>query len=230
MSHLHTVHGDFPYLSGLAWTLCEYLPLCLSYWGPLFGPFRPPLIQQVVPVHLCVVLNTNHSGAFYLWFKIQTQLCDLSAVLSLKAIVWSYKPSLTFRVLYISMHLLLWINVMPDFICMGFAKLWGNRKQAKNSKWKYMSQQEMEPVTPHFPTSALDHLANQAYWLEARTNKYTTFPAIYTNPHCKLQWNKNVVLCQVSVKWNNHLGIGIPELRYHAEHHSAFNSSSKWIL
>ena len=30
--------------------------------------------------------------------------------------------------------------------------------------------------------------------------------------------------------WNNHRGIGIPELRDHAERHSAFNSSPKWIL
>ena len=37
-------------------------------------------------------------------------------------------------------------------------------------------------------------------------------------------------LCQVSDTWTNRWGIGIPELHDHAERHSAFNTSSKWIL
>ena len=69
-----------------------------------------------------------------------------------------------------------------------------------------------------------------ANWLEARTIKYTNFPAKYMNSRSKLHWNIHVVLCQVGVAWNNRLGIGIPELRDHAEHHSTFNSSPKWIL
>ena len=40
----------------------------------------------------------------------------------------------------------------------------------------------------------------------------------------------HVVLCKVSVMWNNRWGIGIPELQVHAERHSAFNTGSKWIL
>ena len=39
-----------------------------------------------------------------------------------------------------------------------------------------------------------------------------------------------VVLCKVSVTWNNCWGIGIQELHDHAECHSAFNTTSKWIL
>ena len=63
-------------------------------------------------------------------------------------------------------------------------------------------------------------------WLEGRTIKYTNFPAKYMNSRSKLHWNIHVVLCQVSVTWNKHRGIGIPELH---ERHSAFNTSSKWI-
>ena len=66
--------------------------------------------------------------------------------------------------------------------------------------------------------------------LEARTIKYTNFPAKYMNSRSKLHWNIHVVLCQVGVTWNNRWGIGIPELRDHAERHSTFNSSPKWIL
>ena len=66
-----------------------------------------------------------------------------------------------------------------------------------------------------------------ANWLEARTIKYTNFPAKYMNSRSKLHWNIHVVLCQVGVTWNNCWGIGIPELRDHAERHSTFNSSPK---
>ena len=66
-------------------------------------------------------------------------------------------------------------------------------------------------------------------WLEGRTIKYTNFPAKYMNSRSKLHWNIHVVLCQVSVTWNKRQGIGIPELHDHAERHSAFNTSSKWI-
>ena len=66
--------------------------------------------------------------------------------------------------------------------------------------------------------------------MEGRTIKYTNFPAKYMNSRSKLHWNKHVVLCLVSVTWNNHRGIGIPELRDRVERHSAFNSSSMWIL
>ena len=69
-----------------------------------------------------------------------------------------------------------------------------------------------------------------ANWLEGRTIKYTNFPAKYMNSRSKLHWNIHVVLCLVSVTWNNRWGIGIPELHDHAERHSAFNTSSKWIL
>ena len=69
-----------------------------------------------------------------------------------------------------------------------------------------------------------------ANWLEARTIKYTIFPAKYMNSPSKLHWNIHVVLCQVGVTWNNRWAIGIPELRDHAERHSTFNSSPKWIL
>ena len=69
-----------------------------------------------------------------------------------------------------------------------------------------------------------------ANWLEGRTIKYTNFPAKYMYSRSKLHWNIHVVLCLVSVTWNNHRGIGIPELRDHAERHSAFNTSSMWIL
>ena len=69
-----------------------------------------------------------------------------------------------------------------------------------------------------------------ANWLEARTIKYTNFPAKYMNSRSKLHWNIHVVLCQVGVTWNNRCGIGIPELRDQAERHSTFNSSPKWIL
>ena len=69
-----------------------------------------------------------------------------------------------------------------------------------------------------------------ANWLEGRKIKYTNFPAKYMNSRSKLHWNMHVVLCQVSVTWNKHWGIGIPELHNHAERHSAFNTSSKWIL
>ena len=69
-----------------------------------------------------------------------------------------------------------------------------------------------------------------ANWTEARTIKYTNFPAKYTNSRSKLHWNIRVVLHQVSVTWNNRWGIGIPKLHDHAERHSAFNTSSKWIL
>ena len=69
-----------------------------------------------------------------------------------------------------------------------------------------------------------------ANWLEARTIKYTNFPAKYMNSRSKLHRNIHVVLCQVGVTWNNRWGIGILELRDHAECHSTFNSSPKWIL
>ena len=69
-----------------------------------------------------------------------------------------------------------------------------------------------------------------ANWLEARTIKYINFPAKYMNSRSKLHWNIHVVLCQVGVTWNNRWGIGIPELHDHAERHSTFNSSPKWIL
>ena len=69
-----------------------------------------------------------------------------------------------------------------------------------------------------------------ANWLEARTIKYTNFPAKYMNSRSKLHWNIHVVLCQVGITWNNRWGIGIPELRDHAERHSTFNSSPKLIL
>ena len=69
-----------------------------------------------------------------------------------------------------------------------------------------------------------------ANWLEGRTIKYTNFPAKYTNSRPKLHCNIHVVLCLVSVTWNKRWGIGIPELHDHAERHSAFNTSSKWIL
>ena len=69
-----------------------------------------------------------------------------------------------------------------------------------------------------------------ANWLEAQTIKYNNFPAKYMNSHSKLHRNIHVVLCQVGVTWNNHRGIGIQKLRDHAERHSAFNSSPKWIL
>ena len=69
-----------------------------------------------------------------------------------------------------------------------------------------------------------------ANWLEARTIKYANFPAKYMNSRSKLHWNIHVVLCQVGITWNNRWGIGIPELCNHAERHSTFNSSPKWIL
>ena len=34
----------------------------------------------------------------------------------------------------ISIHLLLRMNAMLDFICMGFAELWGKEYKTKNSK------------------------------------------------------------------------------------------------
>ena len=69
-----------------------------------------------------------------------------------------------------------------------------------------------------------------ANWLEAQTIKYTDFQAKYMNSRSKLHWNIHVVLCQVGVTWNNRWGIAILELRDHAERHSTFNSSPKWIL
>ena len=68
-----------------------------------------------------------------------------------------------------------------------------------------------------------------ANWLEGRTIKYTNFPAKYMNSRSKLHWNIHVVLCRVSVTWNKRRGIGIPELHDHAERHSTFNTTSKWI-
>ena len=68
-----------------------------------------------------------------------------------------------------------------------------------------------------------------ANWLEGRTIKYTNFLAKYMNSRSKLHWNIHVVLCQVGVTWKKRWGIGIPELHDHAERHSAFNTSSKWI-
>ena len=50
----------------------------------------------------------------------------------------------------ISMHLLLWMNVMLDFICMSFVKLSGTGSKHKNQNEK-MSQPGIEPVTPRFP-------------------------------------------------------------------------------
>ena len=67
-----------------------------------------------------------------------------------------------------------------------------------------------------------------ANWLEAQPIKNTNFPAKYMNSRSKHHRNINVVLCQVGVKWNNHRGIGIPEMCDHAERHSAFNSQSKF--
>ena len=69
-----------------------------------------------------------------------------------------------------------------------------------------------------------------ANWTEARTMKYTNFLAKYINSPSKLHWIIHVVLCQVSVMCNNRLGIGISELQDRAEPHSAFNTTSKWIL
>ena len=67
-------------------------------------------------------------------------------------------------------------------------------------------------------------------FIAGRTIKHTNFPAKYTNSRSKLHWNIHVVLCQVSITWNKRWGIGIPQLHDHAERHSAFNTSSKWIL
>ena len=69
-----------------------------------------------------------------------------------------------------------------------------------------------------------------ANWFEARMIKYTNFPAKYMNSRSKLHWNIHVVLCLVSVTWNNRWGIGISELCDHAEHHSTFNSSPKYFV
>ena len=60
--------------------------------------------------------------------------------------------------------------------------------------------------------------------------KYTNFSAKYMNSRSKLHWNISVVLGLVSVTWKKRRGIGIPELHDLAERHSAFSSSSKWIL
>ena len=56
-------------------------------------------------------------------------------------------------------------------------------------------------------------LANQNTWTHI-----PNFIEIYTSSR------------QVSIMWNNNWGIAIPELHDHAEYHSAFNTSSKWIL
>ena len=54
--------------------------------------------------------------------------------------------------IFLSMHLLLWMNVVHDFICMSFAELWGmNGEGAKTKKWKYMS-----PAGFELPTSCLN--------------------------------------------------------------------------
>ena len=44
----------------------------------------------------------------------------------------------------ITNHLLLWMNVMFDFICIGFAMR--NAKKATNSKWKWMSLAGIKPA------------------------------------------------------------------------------------
>ena len=72
--------------------------------------------------------------------------------------------------------------------------------------------------------------SNIANWLEGRTIKYTNFRAKYMKSRSKLHWNIHVVLCLVSVTWNNRWYIGILEFHDHAERHCAFNSSSKRIL
>ena len=44
----------------------------------------------------------------------------------------------------ITNHLLLWMNAMFDFICIGFAMR--NTKKATNSKWKWMSLEGIKPA------------------------------------------------------------------------------------
>ena len=54
--------------------------------------------------------------------------------------MWTQKPPPA----SITNHLLLWMNVMFDFICIGFAMR--NAKKATNSKWKWMSLAGIKPA------------------------------------------------------------------------------------
>ena len=108
----------------------------------------------------------------------------------------------------------------------------GQKKLSRNLfTWNFPHWQDAKEGDFHF--SNFPNLTCMALvianWLEGRTIKYTNFPAKYMNSRSKLHWNIHVVLCQVSVTWNKRRGIGIPELHDHAERHSAFNTSSKWI-
>ena len=45
------------------------------------------------------------------------------------------------------MHTLLWMNVMHDFICSGFSKLWGMGREPKIQKENICLQQDFEPTS-----------------------------------------------------------------------------------
>ena len=68
-------------------------------------------------------------------------------------------------IISISKHLLLWMNVMPDFICISFVEVWRTGKERKiqntNVNRKYMSPPGIEPATPRFPTGCLRPLDNR---------------------------------------------------------------------
>ena len=42
-----------------------------------------------------------------------------------------YDAAILSKIIFLSMHLLLWMNVMLDFICMDFVEVWGTEREQK---------------------------------------------------------------------------------------------------
>ena len=74
----------------------------------------------------------------------------------IKADLTLYIPPPCFLISYLSLctYYSGWVSCLISFTNVyGICWAMRNRKQAKNSKWKYRSRQGIEPATPHFPLS-----------------------------------------------------------------------------
>ena len=64
-------------------------------------------------------------------------------------------------IIFLSMHLLRWINVMSDFICTGFAELWGTEREKCKMKMYIFGGIRYTAKAFKSQASALDRLTTR---------------------------------------------------------------------
>ena len=85
-----------------------------------------------------------------------------------------------FNIIYISVYLLIGINVTLDLICMGFTELWGTRRKRKNQNENICPLAGIEPATKSY-TMHMNKINTWQYMYQIDYPWFGVFMQSYVN-------------------------------------------------